>query len=114
MCIRDRFLIGIFSDVPGVVENGVACLRWLSYGYPMFAVGMVMTQSLNGAGDTRTPTLINFSTYWMIQIPLAWLLANPLGYGPTGVYAAIFLAESLMAVIAVWAFRRGGWKTTVV
>ena len=107
-------LIGIFSDTPGVIENGVACLRWLSYGYPLFAIGMVMTQSLNGAGDTRTPTVINFVTYWMIQIPLAWFLANPMDNGPTGVYVAIFIAESLMAVIAVWAFRRGGWKTTEV
>jgi len=107
-------LIGIFSSEAAVVENGVACLRWLSYGYPTFAVGMVITQSLNGAGDTRTPTMINFVTYWLIQIPLAWFLANSMQWGPTGVYVAIFFAESLMAVLAVVAFRGGRWKTTQV
>jgi putative MATE family efflux protein len=104
-------LIGIFTSDPEVVPYGVACLRFISYGYIFYAYGMVMVQSFNGAGDTNTPTLINLCCYWLIQIPLAYSLAIPLGFGAKGVFAAITIAESLLAVVAILAFRRGTWKT---
>jgi putative MATE family efflux protein len=107
-------LIGIFTNDPEVVPYGVSCLRFVSYGYVFYAYGMVMVQAFNGAGDTFTPTVINLFCYWLFQIPLAYTLALPLGYGANGVFAAITVAESMLAVVAVLAFRRGRWKTMKV
>ncbi len=107
-------LIRIFSNDPEVVRFGVSCLIWVSIGYPFYAWGMVMVQAFNGAGDTYTPTAINFFCYWLFQLPLAYVLAHTAGFGPTGVFAAITIAESLIAVVGVMVFRRGRWKTRVV
>src|SRR3989442_6934501 len=103
-------LIGIFTTDPAIVPYGVSALRFISYGYIFYAYGMVMVQSFNGAGDTNTPTLINLGCYWLIQIPLAYSLAIPFGFGAKGVFAAITIAESLLAVVSVLVFRRGKWK----
>jgi len=103
-------LIRIFSVEPEVVQYGVACLRWVSIGFPFYAWGMVMEQAFNGAGDTYTPTVINIFCYWIFQLPLAYLLAYRTGLGPTGVFIAITAAESLIAVVALLVFRRGRWK----
>ena len=103
-------LIRIFSIEPDVVRFGVTCLRWVSIGYPFYAWGMVMVQAFNGAGDTYTPTVINFFCYWIFQLPIAYLLAYRTGLGPTGVFIAITAAESLIAVVGVLVFRRGWWK----
>jgi putative MATE family efflux protein len=103
-------LIRIFSVEPDVVRYGVACLRWVSIGYPFYAWGMVMEQAFNGAGDTYTPTVINLFCYWIFQLPFAHLLAHGSGLGPTGVFIAITVAESLLAVAAMVLFRRGRWK----
>ena len=102
--------IRIFSVEEAVVRYGVACLRWVSIGYPFYAWGMVMVQAFNGAGDTYTPTVINVFCYWIFQLPFAYLLAMTAGQGPTGVFVAITVAESLIAVVGVLVFRRGRWK----
>jgi putative MATE family efflux protein len=107
-------LIGIFTTDPAVVPYGVACLRFISYGYIFYAYGMVMVQSFNGAGDTNTPTLINLGCYWLFQIPLAYTLAVPLRFGAKGIFVAITIAESMLAVVSVLVFRRGKWKTQKV
>jgi putative MATE family efflux protein len=107
-------LIGIFTSDPEVVPYGVACLRFISYGYVFYAYGMVMVQAFNGAGDTFTPTVINLCCYWLFQIPLAYSLALPLKLGAKGVFMAITVAESLIAVVGMLAFRRGTWKTRKV
>jgi len=107
-------LIGIFTTDPAVVPYGVSCLRFISYGYIFYAYGMVMVQSFNGAGDTNTPTVINLCCYWLFQIPLAYSLAIPFGFGAKGVFVAITIAESLLAVVSVVVFRRGKWKTLKV
>ena len=104
-------LIGLFSPDPGVRAVGATCLRVVSYGYVSYAWGMVMVQAFNGAGDTTTPTWINLVCYWMFQIPLAWTLARTLAMGPTGVFLAITIAESLVTVVSIVFFRRGRWKT---
>jgi len=107
-------LIRIFTDDPEIIAIGVDCLRFISYGYIFYAWGMVMVQSFNGAGDTFTPTWINLFCYWFFQIPLAWTLARTAGLGPRGVFMAITLAESLLAVVGILVFRRGRWKTRAI
>jgi putative MATE family efflux protein len=103
-------LIRVFSADPEVVRLGVSCLVWVSFGYPFYAWGMVVVQAFNGAGDTYTPTVINLFCYWLFQLPLAHLLAHSAGLGPAGVFAAITLAESLIAVVGLLVFRRGRWR----
>ncbi len=109
-----RPLVGLFTTDDGVVPVAVTALRLISYGYIFYAWGMVITSAFNGAGDTYTPTLINILCHWMIQLPLAWTLSFRLNLGPNGVFLAVAIAESMVAVIAVLAFRRGTWKTQKV
>ena len=71
---------------------------------------MIVTQAFNGAGDTDTPTLINLFCLWLVQLPLAWWLSQVVGWGPEGIFAAIAIVDSLLAVVAVVVFRRGRWK----
>ena len=103
-------LIRIFSVEAPVVAYGISCLRWVSFGYPFYAWGMVMVQAFNGAGDTYTPTVINFFCYWLFQLPLAWFLAHHTGLGAVGVFMAITVAEATIAIVGVLMFRRGRWK----
>lgn len=99
------------KDLALVVATGVSCLKIICLGYLAFAYGMVISQSLNGAGDTRTPTIINLICFWAIEIPLAYFLAKTLNWGPDGVFWAIAISESILAVIAIFVFRKGRWKT---
>jgi len=103
-------IVRIFTSDPAVVPTGIACLRYVSYGYGFYAYGMVMVQAFNGAGDTVTPTTINLFCYWLFEIPLAYALAIPVGLGVNGVFLAITIAESTIAVVGILAFRRGRWK----
>jgi putative MATE family efflux protein len=107
-------LIAVFTSDPAVQALGAECLRVVSYGYAFYAWGMVLVQAFNGAGDTTTPTWINLACYWCFQIPIALVLARGLGHGPLGVFLAITLAESLLAVVGLVVFRRGAWKQLVV
>ncbi len=107
-------LIRFFTTDESVVPIGVTCLTYLSYGNVCYAYGMVMSQAFNGAGDTYTPTWINFFCYWMVQIPLSYILAVPLAMGPRGVFVAILASESLVAVVGIILFRRGKWKVRKV
>jgi putative MATE family efflux protein len=109
-----RLLVSCFTNDPQVVPIAVDCLKYVSLGYPFYAWGMIMEQAFNGAGDTATPTWINLFCYWMLQIPLAWYLAQMAGMGPHGVYVAICGAESVLAVVSVILFRRGRWKEVKV
>jgi Na+-driven multidrug efflux pump len=105
-----RNLVYFFIQDEVAVNYGTLCLHVLSIGYIFFAYGMIVTQAFNGAGDTRTPTWINLFVFWMVQIPLAYLLAKTLRLGAEGVYIAIAVAESLLAVTSVVIFRKGKWK----
>jgi putative MATE family efflux protein len=107
-------LVGVFTSDAAVLALGATCLRVVSYGYAFYAWGMVMVQAFNGAGDTTTPTWINIFCYWLFQIPLAFGLAIGLDLGPLGVFLAITIAESAVAVVGILAFRRGAWKERVV
>ncbi len=107
-------ILRAFTKDPVVADYGVHCLRIVALGFPLYAYGMVLTQSFNGAGDTWTPTWLNLICFWVFEIPLAWALAGPGGLGPTGVFWAMMAAFSLLAVASAAVFRRGGWKTRVV
>jgi Na+-driven multidrug efflux pump len=109
-----RPLVGVFTPDPAVIGVGVTCLRVVAAGFVFYAYGMVFTAAFNGAGDTRTPTWLNFVVFWLFEIPFAWVLAVPLGWGATGAFAAIAVAFSAMAVASGLLFRRGRWKTRVV
>jgi putative MATE family efflux protein len=107
-------LVGIFTADPQVLRYGADCLRVISYGYGFYAVGLIVTQAFNGAGDTDTPTWMNFFCFWLLQLPLAYALAEWLALGPNGVFWAAAIAESTLAVLAWVLFRRGKWKLMVV
>jgi putative MATE family efflux protein len=104
-------ILRLFSDDENVLINGIECLQIVSLGYIFYAYGMVINQSFNGAGDTRTPTIISLFGFWIFQIPLAYTLAKLLSVGAVGVYAAISIAESAMAIVGIMIFRKGKWKT---
>jgi len=103
-------VVGFFASEPAVVSVGVDCLRYICYGYGFYAYGMVMVQAFNGAGDTLTPTIINLACYWLWQIPLAYGLALGTPLGAKGVFLAITISESTLALVGILMFRRGKWK----
>jgi putative MATE family efflux protein len=107
-------IVAAFTGDRVLAAIAVDCLRTVSLGYPVYAWGMVMEQAFNGAGDTVTPTWINLGCYWMLQIPLAWRLARTEGLGPRGVYLAIPIAETIVAVVGMALFRQGKWKKVKV
>lgn len=108
------WLISFFTQEPEVARHGILSLRIICLGYIFYAYGMVIGQAFNGAGDTVTPSLINLFAFWVLQIPLAYLFARTFAWGPEGVYWAISISESTLAVIAIIIFRRGRWKATKI
>jgi putative MATE family efflux protein len=107
-------ILHFFTTDEVVLKNGIQCLQIVSLGYIFYAYGMVINQSFNGAGDTRTPIIISFFGFWIFQIPFAYILAMWFHTGPVGVYAAIAIAESLMALAGIFIFRQGKWKAVKV
>lgn len=101
----------LFTQDPLVVPHAANVLRIVACGFPFYAWGMVISQSFNGAGDTRTPTLLNLCVFWFWEIPLGFVLARLAGLGPNGIYLAIAIAFSTYAVASALIFRRGTWKT---
>lgn len=104
-------IIGVFTSDPGPTGYGVSCLRIVSAGFLLYAYGRVLTQSFNGAGDMWTPTIINLFCFWLLELPLAYALAHPFGFEARGVFLALTLAFSSLAVVSAVLFRRGTWKT---
>jgi putative MATE family efflux protein len=104
------WLVAIYTSDGEVAGYAIACLRVVSLGFVFYAFGMVLTQSFNGAGDTWTPTFINLGCFWCWELPLAFLLALYFGLGPAGVFWAMMIAFSTLAVVSAVIFRRGTWK----
>ena len=105
-----KSIISLFTTEEEVISNGALCLQVIAAGYIFYAYGMVIIQSFNGSGDTRTPTYINFFCFWLFQLPFAYLAAIVLDFGPKGVFVAITLAEVCIAIVAIILFRKGKWK----
>jgi len=107
-------IMRIFSSDEEVIRYGTQCLRIVAFGYAFYGYGMVVVQAFNGAGDSRTPTILNLFCYWFFQVPLAWVLATQTSLQATGAFWAIAIAESVIAVVAILLFRRGTWKTVKI
>ena len=107
-------LISFLDSSPNIVAEGSKGLKIFSLGYVAYAFGMVISSAFNGAGDTFTPSLMNFICFWLFQIPLAYFLVYNLDFQTTGVYSAIVIAEVCMGLLAIILFKRGKWKTTIV
>ena len=103
-------VISFFTRDAAVAVYAVSAVRIVSAGFLFYGIGMVMANAFNGAGDTRTPTVINLFGFWFFQVPFAWVLAKPFECGPTGVFIAIPVAETLMCITAVIVFKKGKWK----
>jgi len=103
-------IVRLFTHDPQVVPLAANCLRIISYGNIGYAYGMVMLQAFNGAGDTITPTIVNFFGFWLLEIPLAWFLAIPMRMQAKGAYFSIVVAEAAIAAVSIVLFKRGYWK----
>ena len=110
LVIFPEFFIQLFINEIAVVENGTIALRIISFGFIFYALGMVLVQGFNGSGDTLTPTKINLISFWLFEIPAAYFLAIVLNMGLTGASIAIVSAETVLALIALFLFRKGKWK----
>jgi Na+-driven multidrug efflux pump len=109
-----RQFMGVFSSDAAVVAIGAEWLRILSYSLFVYGWWMVAVQAFNGAGDTVTPTWINAVFFWLIQIPLSWLLAVALDWQHSGVFWGVFVSETAVGLFTLWLFTRGRWKTARV
>jgi len=107
-------LVGLFTDDARVVAVGAQWLTIVYYSYFVYGWWMVATQAFNGAGDTATPTKINLVFFWLIEIPLSYVMGISLGLGHAGVFWAIFIAETSVGVFTLWLFTRGAWKQVTV
>ena len=107
-------IIRIFTEDEAVIHYGAQALQIIGSGFIFYGMAMVMTQSLNGAGDTKTPTIINFICFWLFQIPLAYFLAKGVDLKSKGAFLAVPIAESLIAAISFYFFRKGKWKEVKV
>jgi putative MATE family efflux protein len=107
-------IMHLFTQEAEVVRQGALCLRVIASGYIFYGYGMVVINAFNGAGDTKTPTFINFICFWLFQLPFAYLMALGLDFGPMGIFLAITLAEVLIAILGIILFRRGKWKLVKV
>ena len=105
-----RPIVGLFTQDPEVFAHGVRALWIVSLAFPLYAIGMCLEGAFNGSGDTATPTRLNFFCFWCGQVPLAWLLAKPLGLGPLGVYIAVPVSFTVLTLWSGVLFRRGKWK----
>ncbi len=103
-------IVAFFTTDEAIIIVAVDCLRIISLGYIFFSFGMVMSQAFNGAGDTNTPTVLNFICFWLIEIPLAWILSHTMGLNERGIFLAIVISESLLGVLGIILFHRGKWK----
>jgi putative MATE family efflux protein len=114
MFVWAEMIIGWFTTDALAIETGKMALRVICLGFGFYAYSMVVIQSLNGAGDTKTPTVLNVICFWLIQIPMAYVLAFTFQLGPLGVFISVPGAEAILAVLGIWRFKLGNWKLVKV
>lgn len=107
-------IIGIFTQDAEVIRVGTVALYYIGFGFVFYAFGMAISQAFNGAGDTKTPTWINFFCFWMVEIPLSYLLSMTFGLGPSGIFTAISVSAVLYGIVCIAFFKRGKWKTVKI
>ncbi|HEX2846319.1 MAG TPA: MATE family efflux transporter [Chitinophagaceae bacterium] len=112
--VLGEWFVSFFTPDPEVRKEAVLAVRIISAGYIFYGIGMVLINTFNGAGDTWTPTWVNVFGFWLFQIPLAYVLAKYLNWGPTGVFIAVPVAETLITIVSFILFRKGRWKRVVV
>ena len=108
--LGSRLIVGLFTTDPEVFRHANDALWIVSLAFPLYAAGMCLEGAFNGSGDTWTPTRLNFFCFWLGQIPLAWVLAEPLGLGPLGVFIAVPVSFSALATASYVIFKKGRWK----
>ena len=108
------YLIGFFAEKEDTKKIAIEAMLIISSGYVFYGIGMVMANAFNGAGDTKTPTIINAIGFWLFQIPLAFFLSKTLKMGATGAFIAIPVAETAIAIAAFIVFKKGKWKQVKV
>ena len=114
ICVFTTPILSLFDKTPEVLEAATSTLRIFAIGYIFYGYGMILAQAFNGAGDTATPTIVNFVCFWLMEIPLGYLFALRLDWGLPGVCWAVVISETMLSVIIMVLFRRGRWKTMEV
>lgn len=107
-------IVGAFGGTAEASAYAITCLRIVSVGFVFYAYGMVLTAAFNGAGAVWTPTIINLFCFWLFELPMGWVLGFQLGLGPNGIFLAMMLAFSSVAVVSGVMFKRGHWKAVAV
>lgn len=107
-------LIGLINDEVQVVATGTLALQIISLGYVFYGIGMTLMNAFNGAGDSKTQTLINLFWYWVFQVPIAYFVAIHLQWHSIGVFLAILITEILIAITSIIIFKKGKWKTVKI
>lgn len=110
LAVFPSFFIELFTLENAIVQHGALALQIVSFGFIFYGLGMVLLNAINGAGDTKTPTTLNFISFWMIEIPLAYFFAVVLGWEQNGVFYAIPIAETSLTLLSLFYFRKGKWK----
>ncbi len=109
-----QYIIQFFTNDADVISFGSTTLRVFGSCYFIYGLSMVMVQALNGAGDTKTPTYINFFCFWVVQIPIAYYFAYGLRGGAEAALWSTPIAEILVALIAWYYFHKGDWAKVEV
>lgn len=109
-----QYLISFISNDIEVIKIGTLALRIISLGYIFYGIGMTMMNAFNGAGDSKTPTIINFFWFWIFQIPIAWFITIKLNWGAIGVFTTIVVTETLVTITSIIIFKKGWWKNVKI
>jgi Na+-driven multidrug efflux pump len=108
--VAAEFFVRFITHEPLVIATAVQALRVISLGYIFYGIGMVMMNAFNGAGDSKTPTIINFFWFWIFQIPVAYFVAISLNWGQMGVFVSIVFTETCVTLTSMYLFKKGKWK----
>jgi putative MATE family efflux protein len=107
-------IVGIFNDHPEVITVGSSFLRYLAVTFPFLAFSLVFSQALNGAGDTKTATLINAIGQLIFRVPFAYLCALTFGLGYQGIWLGINASDIVQGLGMIVVFNSGHWQKVFI